>query len=367
MKMAIHSRGSNWSQTIFDRHVNILRGTVETMAAALGGAESITTLPFDSAFGPTTDISRRIAVNTSTILSDEAGLARVLDPVGGSGYLEFLTEQIAKNAWAHFQFIESRGGMLASISEGGVQAAIAKEYAERKKSIDRRKEVFLGTTRYPNLTELNVETQTRTLNVGASYPFVVSTADGNNTFTGIVDAIHSGSDFASLFFPAEAVLKEVDRLPQHRGAEDFESIRQLVGQESRRPRVLLATFGPVLSRRARASFSAELLGIAGFEILDHPGYETIEAVVEAAAQSDADVVVLCSDDESYLSTGIELAEKIKKWKAKTIVLLAGNPGEHLDQFKRAGVDDCISVRTDACLFLNGLLSLLALSGTEVTK
>jgi methylmalonyl-CoA mutase len=365
LKMRIHSGGSKWSATVFDRHVNILRGTLETMAAALGGADSITTHPFDIATGDTTELSRRIALNTSMLLADEAGIARVLDPAGGSGYIETLTKELAKSAWEKFQVIESHGGMLSSIIDGHVQSEVAREYKERKQEISKRREVFLGTSKYPDPTEIG---KARGAAMGEAESAQLSQRTDEESRLGAFARATEGGEAILARLQRDTLPREsVDVLLEHRGAEVFETIRFLVQQAPHRPRVLLATFGPTAWRRARAGFSSEFLGIAGFDILDHPGYENTDEIISAAKGADVDVVVLCSDDESYLVTGVEIAQQLKSWKAGMIVLLAGNPGADPEVLKNAGVDDWINMRTDAGVFLSGLLPLLGITTPEGMK
>jgi len=130
--MRIHARTGRRVLTRRDPYVNLLRNTSGVFAAGLGGAESITSVPFDSPLGLPSDLSRRIARNTLLILQEEAHLHRVIDPAGGSWFLERLTEQVAEKAWEIFQDVEHQGGMLAALKSGWIASQIESAFAPRE-------------------------------------------------------------------------------------------------------------------------------------------------------------------------------------------------------------------------------------------
>jgi methylmalonyl-CoA mutase len=151
--MRVHARVSKRVLTHRDPHVNLLRNTVACFAAGLGGAESITSVPFDAAVGLPDHLSRRIARNTALILQEEAHLHRVIDPPGGSWYLDWLTDQIAEKAWGIFQEVERQGGMLQAIRSGWVAQQIDSAFVPRARNLARRKEGITGVSEFPDIGE----------------------------------------------------------------------------------------------------------------------------------------------------------------------------------------------------------------------
>ena len=148
-----HAVTSAVMMTERDPWVNMLRTTVACLGAGAGGADAITVLPFDSALGLPDDFARRIARNTQAILLDETNLARVIDPAGGSWYVERLTDQLARAAWAWFQEIERAGGQHAALRSGLVAERIARNWARRTADLARRREPITGVSEFPNLGE----------------------------------------------------------------------------------------------------------------------------------------------------------------------------------------------------------------------
>ncbi len=151
--MRIHARTSNRMLTRRDPYENLLRNTAGVFAACLGGAESITSVPFDASLGAPDDFSRRIARNTLLILQEEAHLNRVIDPAGGSWFLDRLTEQISEKAWEVFQQIERQGGMNVALLSGWIAGQIESAFAARAKNIARCEEGITGVSESPDAHE----------------------------------------------------------------------------------------------------------------------------------------------------------------------------------------------------------------------
>src|SRR4029079_1470197 len=129
-----------------DSQGNIVRGTIAALAAAVGGADAVTVLPYTAALGVPDALARRLARNTQTILTEESNLHRVADPAAGSGAIEALTDQLCARAWALFQDIERAAGAAAALEAGLIQQAVAKVRAEREANIARRKDPLVGTS-----------------------------------------------------------------------------------------------------------------------------------------------------------------------------------------------------------------------------
>ncbi|MGW7190961.1 methylmalonyl-CoA mutase subunit beta, partial [Streptomyces sp. NPDC054838] len=141
-----HAVTSPVMMTRRDPWVNMLRTTVACVAAGVGGADAVTVLPFDHELGLPDAFARRIARNTSTILLEESYLARVIDPAGGSYYVEQLTDELANAAWEFFQTVEKAGGQAAALRSGLVAERLAATWAERSKKLAERREPITGVS-----------------------------------------------------------------------------------------------------------------------------------------------------------------------------------------------------------------------------
>lgn len=293
----IAARTSTWNKTIYDSTVNILRETTETMAAVLGGADSVTAAPFDACCKTPDEASRRLARNTQLLLKNEAWLGRVADAAGGSYYLESLTELVARESWRRMQEIEAQGGFRKAQAMGTIAQALTRSLAAREKALTSRRRVFVGTNQYAN--------------------------------------------------PSERALGRVDeqRLdPPRRGAQMYEELRLRTERHAaaggKTPRVLLAEIGDVKMRGARSNFAANFFACAGFEIQTRrfKNAEEISAV-------DTDLIVLCSADGEYAGPAAELMQRLKALGRTIPVVVAGNPAS-ADELKAAGIEDFVHVRSN---------------------
>ncbi|HBI57742.1 MAG TPA: methylmalonyl-CoA mutase small subunit, partial [Porphyromonadaceae bacterium] len=270
-KMMAHAVTSRFNQTLYDAHVNLLRSQTEAMSAALAGVDSITVTPFDVPYKTPDEFSERIARNQQFLLKEESHLDKVIDPAGGSYYVETLTVAIAKEAWKLFLEVEDKGGFLACVNDGSVQAVIRETAAKRHTDVARRKEILLGTNQYPNINEMAADK-------------IVNLAGANSCGCGHKD---------------EETCETSKGLPTKRAASDFEALRLATEAASNRPKVFMLTIGNLAMRLARAQFSSNFFGCAGYEIIDNLGFNTVEEGVDAALAKGADIVVLCSSDDEY--------------------------------------------------------------------
>lgn len=309
-KMMAHTITSRFNQTIYDAHVNLLRSQTETMSAALAGVDSITTLPFDLPYKKPDAFSERIARNQQFLLKEESHLDKVVDPAGGSYYVETLTVSLANEAWKLFLSVEEKGGFLACINDCSIQKAINETSAKRHTDVARRKEILLGTNQYPNVNEMAAEK-------------IEDTACSCGCH-------HGGEDHHN----AEGALS------MKRAASDFEALRLATEAASNRPKVFMLTIGNLAMRLARAQFSTNFFGCAGYEIIDNLGFDTVQEGVDAALAKNADVIVLCSSDDEYAALAPE-AFKYLDGRAQFVV--AGAPA-CMDDLKAAGINDFIHVR-----------------------
>jgi methylmalonyl-CoA mutase len=371
--MRIHSRVSKRVLTLRDPHVNLLRNTVACFAAGLGGAEAITSVPFDTVAGLPDAFSRRVARNTALVLQEEAHLHRVIDPPGGSWYLDWLTDQLAEKAWPIFQEIERGGGMLQAIRNGWVEQQIDSAFAPRAKNLARRKEGITGVSEFPNVAEASVVrpvpdraalraaagTRLAALRGPEVLP-VQPQAPGQDVCAQMMEAAGQGASIGQMaralgFHDHPAIIPP---LTPHPFAQPFEELRDASdawqAAHGKRPRVFLANMGPVAHHTARSTYAKNFFEAGGFEVIGNDGFKEADAAARAFADSGATVAVLCSSDKLYPEMVPQVAPKLKAAGARSVVL-AGNPGVNETAWRTAGVDRFIFIKCDVLATLRDLL------------
>lgn len=315
-KMIIHAATSMFNLTLFDPYVNMLRTQTEAMSAAIAGVESITVSPYDSVYETPTEFARRIAKNQQFILKHESHLDKVVDPAGGSYYIESLTRSIATEAWKLFLEVESSGGFQKAVREGLVQKAINESGDNRRTALAKRREILLGTNQYPNFTE---------------------TSEGRDQL----------QKFCCCGKPEE---HKEGTLNLARLGTDFEELRLTTERSGKRPKAFMLTIGNLAMRQARAQFSCNFLATAGYEVIDNLGFKSVEEGVAAALEAKADIVVICSSDEEYAQYAIPAYELLKD---KAIFIVAGAPA-CTEELQAAGIENFIHVRVNVLETLKGL-------------
>lgn len=311
-KMAIHSETSIWNKTVYDPYVNMLRTQTEAMSASLGGTDSLTVLPFDATFEQPTDFAERIARNQQILLKEESHFDKIADPAAGSYYIENLTASIAEQAWTLFLEVQDKGGFVAAFREGFVQAKVAEIAAKRSKNVATRRENLLGINQFPNFTE------TMKINLDAS----------------VLEPVDQTVEGA-----------EVETLKIFRGAQSFEALRYATDQfakAGKRPKAYMLTIGNLTMRKARAQFACNFFAVAGYEVVDNNGFETVEEGVAAAKAAGADIVVICSSDDEYATLAPAAFNQLKD---DAILVVAGAPA-CADELKAAGIENFINVKTN---------------------
>jgi methylmalonyl-CoA mutase len=288
-----------------DPWVNILRETVAVFSAGLGGADTITVLPFTQALGLPDAFARRIARNTQLVLLEESHLGKVADPAAGSGGVEALTDALVERGYALFQEIEKAGGLSKSLESGAFQADVAKTAGERAKNLARRKEPLTGASEFPDINEKPV----------------------------------------SVLLPAPAAEPLPARaLAPHRLSEAFEALRDQAQAAGKPPAIFLANLGPVAAFTARATFAKNFFEAGGVEALGNDGFPDLAALIESYKASGAKLAVLCSSDAIYGEQGVEAARALAA--AGAHLYLAGRPGELEAPLREAGVRDFVFVGGD---------------------
>ncbi|ODR24840.1 methylmalonyl-CoA mutase small subunit [Mycolicibacterium porcinum] len=307
----IHAVSSLPMMTQRDPWVNMLRTTLAAFSAGVGGADTVQVLPFDAAIpggldGTSASFARRIARNTQLLLLEESHIGQVLDPAGGSWFVEDLTAQLAEQAWEHFQNIEARGGFVAA--RDYITAQIAEVAARRSDDIAHRRTAITGVNEFPNLDE-------KPLPQG--------------------DSVSSIARYAAGF---EALRDRSDAFLAAGGA---------------RPKVLLLPLGPLAEHNIRTTFASNLLASGGIEAIN-PG--PLDATAIAGAVTDAGaptVAVLCGTDARY---GAEASDAVAAARAAGIreVLLAGPEKAVAEAHSKP--DGYLTAKIDAVEALSNLLT-----------
>lgn len=370
--MRIHARVSKRVLTLRDPYVNLLRNAAACFAAGIGGADAITSVPFDSVAGLPDSVSRRIARNTALILQEEAHLHRVIDPAGGSWYLDWLTDQVARQAWSIFQEIERKGGMLQALSNGWISEQIDSAFAPRAKNLARRKEGITGVSEFPNIGEVSlvrVAPDYVALRQAAVKRLAVARLDNDKVSSNRTVTVSPGHLLAlsqqgaslgqlarQLGFHIESAA--IPPLTPHPFAKPFEELRDACDRwqatHGKRPRVFLVAMGPVAHHIARATYAKNFFEAGGFEVLDIKGFQDVDSAARAFGESKAAVAVICSSDKLYPEIVPQLASKLKAVGARTVVV-AGNPGANEAAWRAAGVDQFIFIKCDVLTTLRELL------------
>ncbi len=296
---------------------NILRGTLATFSAAIGGADTITVLPFTQALGAPDSFAHRLARDTQLVLQDESHIDVVDDPTSGAGGFETLTEALCERAWAAFQQIEAEGGLPAALEKGSFQSRVAETTGERAKKIARAREKIIGANEFPDINE-------KALDVVAPFDAARQIAES----------------------PAGA-LKTAPLTPR-RLSEPFERLRDDSDAHAQktgsRAKVFLANLGSVAAFTVRANFAKNFFEAGGVEAVFGPETESTADLVAAFRASGAKLACLCSSDRIYADVAAPAAIALKGAGAK--LYSAGRPGEMEEALRGAGVTDFIFVGCD---------------------
>ncbi|WP_394821260.1 methylmalonyl-CoA mutase family protein [Pendulispora albinea] len=301
----VHAVCSSRTLTVRDPWVNLLRITTQVFAAVLGGADWVTPQAFDRALGAPSAQAHRIARNTGLVLREESFLGKVMDPAGGSYYLDTLTDALAREGWKRFRALEQEGGIVSALESGRLAARLEAAWRSRLSAIASRKTPILGVSEFANLDE----------ELPRSAPAA-----------------------------ATASAKAGGALPAHRDAEPFETLRAHAEAQTSAPEALLATLGPLPESRARVGFAAGFFAAGGIRTR------------ESTADEEAVVACICGSDERYATEAAARARALKAAGCQR-VLLAGRPGALEATLREAGVDGFIFVGCDVIATLSELFQV----------
>lgn len=374
-KITMHARTGLYNKTKKDPYVNMLRTTTEAMSGVIGGVDSLCVGNFDEVTRLPDTFSRRISRNTQVILQEECELTSVVDPAGGSWAVEWLTGQVSEKAWAFFKEIEAKGGIVSTIKDGFIAETLAKTAAGQEKQLNQRRVSLVGTNVYPNLEEEELETRlpnyvelrnTRAKEIANARMLDASTdekvmaaldqvhaVDRAGLIDAVIDAVITGATIGEITKTVRASANPssvMQPLPVARLSAKYEALRSAAAAykaaNGHGPKLFLCNLGPLRRHKGRADFTKGFFQAGGFDVISPAGFETPEAAVAALSESGAALTVVCGTDGDYEEQFASYATAIKQATPNTRVMLAGFPGANEADYRAAGMDDFIFVKSD---------------------
>ena len=372
LMLRTHCQTSGVSLTEQDPYNNIVRTTVEAMAAVLGGTQSLHTNSFDEAIALPTEFSARIARNTQLILAEETGITRVVDPLGGSYYLEALTDSLATHAWALIEEVESLGGMTKAVESGMPKLRIEEAAARRQARIDRGEETIVGVNKYRlddqddvdvreiDNAEVRVQQIARLTSVRANrdeaecraaLERLIEGARGDGNLLALsIEASRARATVGEIsdaleevFSRHRAVVRTIAGVygGAYEGDEGYAQIHREVEEfaaaEGRRPRLLVVKMGQDGHDRG-AKVIATAFADLGFDVDVGPLFQTPEEAARDAIENDVHVVGVSSQAAGHKTLVPELVEQLRKLGGEDIVVVCGGviPAQDYDYLREAG-------------------------------
>lgn len=359
-RIELYVRTSPFTKTVYDPYVNMLRAAAEAFAAVVGGADGVHVSPFDEAIGLADEFSRRIARNTQLILLEEAHMANVIDPAGGSYYVETLTAKLAEEAWKLFQRVEEQGGMAKALEAGFVQAEVEAVAKRRLDRVKMRKEKIVGTNVYANLEETPIEKPTQAA-ANELPPLdekrmadIRSTLVSGNWVEAAIGAARrraTAREIAAALADGNTSIR-IAPIRAWRLAEPFERLRKAAEKHAERTgsrlSVHLINIGPLVRHQARADFIAGLFAAGGVAAERSDGFASVAEAVEWVQSTSGTHYIVCGADDDYPTFVPALARAFKQAKPNAKLYVAGKPPEELENtYGAAGVDGSIHLGSNA--------------------
>lgn len=395
MMLRTHCQTSGVSLTEKDAYNNVVRTTIEAMAAAFGGTQSLHTNALDEAIALPTDFSARIARNTQLILQEETGITNVIDPLGGSYYVESLTNSIANEAWKIIQEVEELGGMTKAVESGMPKLRIEEAAARKQARVDRGEEVVVGVNKYqPDEEEkfdiLDIdnakvrESQVARLErvrkerdeavCKASLEALEKGAAGDGNLLALaVDAARARATLGEISTAMENVFSrhkaEIRSIAGVYGAAygddaEFAQIRDAVEgfakDEGRRPRMLVVKMGQDGHDRG-AKVIATAFADIGFDVDVGPLFQTPDEAARQAIESDVHIIGVSSQAAGHKTLVPQLIAELRKQGAQDIMVVCGGviPQQDYDFLYEAGVSAVYGPGTNIPSAASEIIALLS--------
>jgi len=389
-----HCQTSGVSLTEQDPYNNVMRTTIEAMAAMLGGTQSLHTNALDEAIALPTDFSARIARNTQIVIQEETGMTKVVDPLGGSYYVESLTQQLVDKAWAIIEKVEAEGGMAKAVAAGWPKAMIEEASAAKAARIDRVEEVIVGVNKYKLAQEdpidiLDVdnvavrEAQIRRIEkvkagrdeakCRAALDALTAGARGKDNLLGLaVECARQRATLGEISAAMEEVFGRFGTNPTpvkgiYGGAygDDprwtglIEGVTAIGQRKGRKPRMLVAKMGQDGHDRG-ANLVSSAFGDLGFEVIAGPLFQTPKEAAELAIKADVDVVGASSLAAGHKTLIPELIGHLRDAGRSDIKVIAGGviPAQDYQFLRDAGVQGIFGPGTNLVSAATEVLRLL---------
>ncbi|MFT3938303.1 methylmalonyl-CoA mutase [Rhodopseudomonas sp.] len=376
LSLRTHCQTSGWSLTAQDVFNNVMRTTIEAMAATQGHTQSLHTNALDEALALPTDFSARIARNTQLFLQQESGTTRIIDPWGGSYYVERLTHDIAVKAWAHIQEVEALGGMAKAIEAGVPKLRIEEAAAKTQARIDTGRQSVIGVNKYKPTDEapidvLKVDNSTvRRLQIdklgrlkkervqvdvdAALSALTRSASEGNGNLLALaIDAARKKATVGEISDALEKVygrhraeIKSITGVYKREVAsmaDRMEKVQALIDAfedaEGRRPRILVAKIGQDGHDRGQKVIASAFADI-GFDVDIGPLFATPEEAARQAVENDVHILGVSSLAAAHLTAVPELKAALKKQGRDDIMIIVGGvvPPQDYDALIKSGAE-----------------------------
>jgi methylmalonyl-CoA mutase len=376
LSLRTHCQTSGWSLTAQDVFNNVMRTTIEAMAATQGHTQSLHTNALDEALALPTDFSARIARNTQLFLQQESGTTRIIDPWGGSFFVERLTHELAKKAWGHIQEVEALGGMAKAIEAGVPKLRIEEAAAKTQARIDAGRQSVIGVNKYKpeseaaidvlkvdnstvrrlqidKLTRLRKERDPKALKEALDN-LTRSAGDGNGNLLALaIDAARAKATVGEISDAMEKVFgrhraeirsitgvykREVSTM-----SDKVEKLAHLIEAfeeaEGRRPRILVAKIGQDGHDRGQKVIASAFADI-GFDVDIGPLFATADEAARQAVENDVHILGVSSLAAAHLTAVPELKAALKKHGRDDIMIIIGGvvPPQDYDALTRAGAE-----------------------------
>jgi methylmalonyl-CoA mutase len=331
--MQIATETSAFTMTVYDPHVNLLRAGNEAFSAVLGGVQYLHVAPYDDITG-STSLSERIARNIQHILKEEAQMQKVIDPAGGSWYVEELTTQLAEHAWSFFQQIEEKGGILKSLKSNWLQQEITAVYQKRNQDIQTRKQSIVGTNVYARLDE-----------IAPNYKKHLETKQ----------FIENG--------------QIIESIPHRRLAQPFEALRNraenLAEKAGNKPTIGMICLGDSKQYKTRLDFMKGFLASGGINAIESEPISSVEKARKVVSKFQVQHFCICGTNAQYEIDGLELINALKKEFPNKTFLLAGLPEKDQQaQWLNTGIKTFIHAKSNCYETLKEILSEMEVAANE---
>lgn len=401
LALRTHCQTSGWSLTEQDPFNNVARTCIEAMAAALGGTQSLHTNALDEAIALPTDFSARIARNTQIYIQEETGITNIIDPMGGSYYVEKLTEELVNEAWKLIEEVEELGGMAKAIETGIPKMRIEEAAARKQARIDSGKDIIVGVNRYQRekedqldildvdntkvrlsqierINKMKAERDTQAVEASLTKLEEIARSGKGNLLEAAIDCARKRATLGEIsaamektFGRYQATIRSISGVYSSESMQDkeFERARELADQfaelEGRRPRIMVAKMGQDGHDRGAKVIATSFADI-GFDVDIGPLFQTPAEAAKQAIENDVHILGVSSLAAGHKTLVPQVIEELKKYGREDIMVVAGGviPQQDYDFLYEAGVFGVFGPGTKISKAAISILELLIKSTEE---